>query len=231
MPIPPDVTFLYFGKPQGGARAHHGVITVAMRVKGHCLHLGFSFCSSKDPWCKAMGRDMALARLLNPTIIIPCLYFPKRTAQEVAMAVARHDFDLLETLCPGSKAWGHCRVPSWTRKLGRVIRTATEISRRMKRFHRTHAADALGYLTRIKAAPGSPIDWARHLRGGAPIDEAAEISPETWARLDKVLQERTHKPKPTAAQILARMMRDISELEGSGGANLSRLIDKFDPNG
>lgn len=139
LPVPKSVKFLYFGRPNLGdwrhrkpANIHCGVVTIAWtEVSPGTLHLGFSFCSPEDPWCKAKGRDMALARLLKrmgPTIAVPFLYDAKRTVREVVRAVLSHDFERLEALCgPGTKAWGHSRVPSWTKALAKRMSPARAI--------------------------------------------------------------------------------------------------------
>ena len=121
LPVPEGVKFLYIGAPQGktqkGLPQHQGVVTVAwIESSSGILYLGFSFCSPKDPWCKAAGRDMALARLLHP-LVIPFLYDAKRTAHEVTKAVLSHDFERLAALTPGATMWE--RVPSWTRNLAK----------------------------------------------------------------------------------------------------------------
>jgi hypothetical protein len=133
--IPPGVTFTYYGKPQGGAREHKGVITVAMRVQEHVIYLGFSFCSPKDPWHKIQGRDLALKRLHDDAVVVPYLYSPKQTARDVVAAVALHDWPRL------SFQTFQARVPDWTKKLGKRmgVRRVSKISK----------------LYRFKAAPGS----------------------------------------------------------------------------
>ena len=125
LPVPPGVKFIYIGAPRGktkkGSPQHQGVVTVAwIEPSPGTLHLAFSFCSPKDRWCKATGRDMALARLLHPAVI-PCLYSPKRTVHEVVRAVLTHDFMRIYTLAPGATMLG--MVPSWTKAL--VKRMAT----------------------------------------------------------------------------------------------------------
>lgn len=202
LPVPPGVKFLYVGAPSPGryldfgrrVPVSRGVVTVAWTSPAPgTLHLGFSFCSPKDRWCKATGRDMAAARLLKktgPTLTIPFLYDAKRTVREVVMAVCRHDFGKLEALCPGATAWGHPQVPSWTKNLVNVMKGGTAIfisdfHRIGKRPHVTHAFDALGYSLGISTP---------------------------WDRMKKALQKDIHVPKPTGAQILAGMMQDIAAL-------------------
>ena len=112
LPVPEGVKFLYVRNGD-----HQGVVTVAwIESSPGILHLGFSFCSPKDLWCKAAGRDMALARLIHP-LVIPFLYSPKRTVHEVTRAVLSHDFERLAALTPGATMWE--RVPSWTRGLAK----------------------------------------------------------------------------------------------------------------
>ena len=148
LPVPPGVIFLYFGRPERGSREHQGVVTVAwIEPSPGILHLSFSFCSPKDRWCKATGRDMALARLLHP-LIIPFLYSPKRTVHEVTRAVLSHDFERLAPLTPGATMWE--RVPSWTRGLAkrmsktrvvaiyRLPGSATRIIANLKEFEIKH---------------------------------------------------------------------------------------------
>lgn len=153
LPVPPGVKFLYVGAPRGktkrGMPQHQGVVTVAWITPAPgVLHLGFSFCSPKDPWCKAKGRDMALARLLKrtgPTIILPFLYDAKRTVREVVRAVLSHDFGRLEPFCPGTTAWGHIKVPSWTKGLAMRVKVPPVPA---------HAADAVTYLLSGLYPPG-----------------------------------------------------------------------------
>ena len=121
LPVPEGVKFLYIGAPRGktqkGVPQHQGVVTVAwITPSPGTLHLGFSFCSPKDRWCKITGRDMALARLLRP-LVIPFLYDTKRTVHEVVRAVLTHDFMRIAVLSPGATMWG--RVPDWTRGLAK----------------------------------------------------------------------------------------------------------------
>ena len=122
LPIPLGTKFIYIGKPGPG------VVTVAwISPAPGTLHLGFSFCSPKDRWCKATGRDMALARLIHP-VAIPFLYSPKRTVHEVIRAVLSHDFGKLSALSPGATMWGS--VPSWTKDLTKRLMAGTERDRR-----------------------------------------------------------------------------------------------------
>lgn len=178
-PAPPGVKFLYFGRPRrqpqqrhkglpdllqhllghpkNGSLEHHGVVTVAYSIAERVplVEIAFSFCSPKDRWCKATGRDMAITRLHNSPITVPYIYSPKRTMHEVVRAILSHDFQRLERLIPGMKAWGNCRVPSWTKDLAERMErkeiTASEINRTLGRPANwrpdpTHAADAFTYL-------------------------------------------------------------------------------------
>ena len=139
LPVPEGVKFLYIR-----AKGHQGVVTVAWITPGPgILHLGFSFCSPKDPWCKATGRDMALARLIHP-LVIPFLYSPKRTVHEVTRAVLSHDFERLAALTPGATMWE--RVPSWTRGLGKGKTEQVWVHPRIARFF-------LHYETAAKVNP------------------------------------------------------------------------------
>ena len=152
LPVPPGVKFLYIrvlrGKTKKGVPQHQGVVTVAWTSPAPgILHLGFSFCSPKDRWCKVTGRDMALERLLHP-LVVPFLYSPKRTAHEVVRAVMSHDFGKLAALTPGATMWE--RVPSWTRGLAkrmsktrvvaiyRLPGSATRIIANLKEFEIKH---------------------------------------------------------------------------------------------
>ena len=122
LPVAPGVTFLYFGRPGApgawheGDRAHQGVVTVAIdknSVQG-VLHMGFSFCSPKDRWCKITGRDMAMDRLYDDPLVIPYLYDHRRTALDVIRAVLTHNRRLTafaDAVPPLLK------VPDWTRGL------------------------------------------------------------------------------------------------------------------
>ena len=136
--MPEGVKFLYFGRvqisdfyrPKGGRRAHHqGVVTIAwIETSPGTLHLGFSFCSPEDHWCKATGRNMALARLLTP-VVVPFLYDAKRTVHEIVRAVITHDFMRIAALTPGATMiWE--RVPSWTKDLAKRLMGGTESERR-----------------------------------------------------------------------------------------------------
>ena len=123
LPVPPGVSLLYVGAPRGktskGVSQHQGVVTVAwIESSPGTLHLAFAFCSPEDRWCKATGRDMALARLIHP-LVIPFLYSPKRTVHEVVRAVLTHDFVRLAALFP--RMTMRERVPSWTMRLGERI--------------------------------------------------------------------------------------------------------------
>lgn len=148
LPVPEGVKFLYIGRPRHKTPAmealdrafgprleqvfgpqnadygdHKGVVTVAWITPAPgVLHLGFSFCSPEDPWCKAKGRDMAAARLRWLMMTVPFLYDAKRTVYEVARAILSHDFDLLKPLCLAIADWGHSRVPSWTKGLVRRVK-------------------------------------------------------------------------------------------------------------
>ena len=141
LPVPEGVKFLYVGAPRGktkrGFPQHQGVVTIAYITPAPgILHMGFSFCNPgqkgippdgkgnghlgrpntpPDRWCRATGRDMALARLIHP-LVIPFLYSPKRTVHEVTRAVLSHDFGRLAALTPGATMW---EVPSWTRGLAK----------------------------------------------------------------------------------------------------------------
>ena len=123
LPVPEGVKFLYIGAPRGktkkGVPQHQGVVTVAWITPGPgVLHLGFSFCSPKDHWCKITGRDQTLARLLHP-IVMPFLYSPKRTVHETVRAVLTHDFQRVTALSPGATMLG--TVPSWTKNLAKRL--------------------------------------------------------------------------------------------------------------
>lgn len=136
LPVPDGVKFLYLGRPSKGVNWSHkdweyyqqGVVTVAwIESSPGVLHLGFSFCSPKDRWCKITGRDMAMARLLTP-IVIPFLYDAKRTVHEVVRAVVTHDFMRLAALTPGATMiWE--RVPSWTMGLAKRLMGGTKRER------------------------------------------------------------------------------------------------------
>ena len=153
LPVPPGVKLLYFGHrsilmgKHMGALGHHGVVTVAwIEPTPGTLHLGFSFCSPKDPRRKIGGRDIALTRLLHP-VVIPFLYSPRRTVHEVTRAIMSHDFVRLAAIAPGVTMWG--MIPSWTKDLAKKVwpphrRTKLLIWNRIRPL--THAADAMGYL-------------------------------------------------------------------------------------
>ena len=79
------------------------------------LHLGFSFCSPKDRWCKITGRDMAMERLYDDPLVVPYLYDAKRTTLDVVRAVLTHNRRLTafaDAVPP------LLRVPDWTKALG-----------------------------------------------------------------------------------------------------------------
>ena len=123
--VPKGVKFIYIGAPRGktkkGVPQHQGVVTVAwITPSPGILHLGFSFCSPKDPWCKATGRDMAAARLISKYLPVPYLYDVKRTMREVVRAVLSHDFDRLHLCVHPARGWDTVRlVPSWTKDLAK----------------------------------------------------------------------------------------------------------------
>lgn len=134
LPIPPGVSFRYYGQPtanvskEAGARGHQGVMTVAMlqepTLPGKLL-LGFAFCNAGDPrknippdsFCKVEGRDRAMERLFDDPVVAPYLYEPRRMAEYVAGAVATHEFKRLiqygVQLPPGFAE----KVPHWTKYL------------------------------------------------------------------------------------------------------------------
>ena len=129
LPVPPGVKLIYYGRPSQN-HAHQGVVTVAwIEPSPGLLHLAFSFCSPGDRWCKATGRDMALARLLHP-IVMPFLYSPQRTVHETVRAVLTHDFQRVTALSPGATMLG--TVPSWTKDLAKRLMGGTEKNRRPK---------------------------------------------------------------------------------------------------
>ena len=136
LPIPAGASLLYIGRPPRpgtGSLEHEGVVTVAWITPAPgVLHLGFSFCSPKDRWCKVTGRDMALARIRTPLLDVPFLYDAERTVREVTRAVLNHDFEILEALIPGVTAWGHRRVPSWTKELGKRMGDSSRLRQAAK---------------------------------------------------------------------------------------------------
>lgn len=149
MPIPPGMTFLYYGQPtyigtkEAGARGHRGVMTVAVMqepaLPGKIL-LGFAFCNAgdprkkilPDPYCKTEGRDKAMERLFDDPVVVPYLYEPRRMAEYVAGAVAVHEFERLSQygvqLPPGFAE----KVPHWTKGLPQRMK-ARKMLKRMKR--------------------------------------------------------------------------------------------------
>jgi hypothetical protein len=180
---------------------------------------------------------MAAARLLTPTMTIPFLYDTKRTVREVVKALLSHDFGKLEMLCPGSIAWGHARVPSWTKDLAERMErreiTATEINLRMGRPKGwrpdpTHIMDAITFAFRpprladlaIKAVPGSPIDLARE-KGAArrakayEVQEAARL--EADATHENLLRHKAgHAPKYTPILSLNSLLRILADIDKLG---------------
>lgn len=118
--VAPGITFQYYGRPGApgawheGDRAHQGVVTVAIDQGPGILHLGFSFCSPKDRWCKVTGRDMAMERLYDDPLVVPYLYNPRRSAFDVIRAVLAHNRRLTafaDAVPPLLK------VPDWTKGL------------------------------------------------------------------------------------------------------------------
>lgn len=210
LPVPPGVKFLYFGRPKG-SHDHHGVVTVAwIEPSPGTLHLGFSFCSPKDPWHKTTGRDIALTRLLHP-LVIPFLYSPRRTVHEVTRAVMSHDFVRLAAIAPGVTMWGI--IPSWTKDLAKRMwpkKITTEFSK------------TLSYKLLTRRQPRSPkplitfISTPRHMGKSLffkyCVEEPAEISPEAWERLENVL--RRTRPRPSPLDIITRMFVDIAPPPG-----------------
>lgn len=187
--IPPGTTFIYIGRPRGGAREHQGVVTVAMLSPAPgILHLGFSFCSPSDPWCKITGRDLAIARLINP-IMVPCLYSPRQIALEVARAVMMHDFELLRV---GLRMPFLTNVPSWTKKL--VKKLKGQRARRPRKKPLSHPHPFLCRPTERK-----------------PTDDF-------FSRLRKRLTESYHpdgrsEPILATADIMLGMLNDILSLQ------------------
>jgi len=203
-PVPEGIKFVYYGRPTHrgpvlgrSSHDHHGVVTMAWIIpEPGVLHIAFSFCSPKDLWCKATGREMALARLIHP-IIVPYLYSPKRIISDVARAVMVHDFRRLAALTPGAIICG--LVPSWTKGLAKHLMGGTARERRSG------------------GAPISILSTPRRKDGPFSsfcIDEAAEVSPEAWARLGKIARRRFLGAPPIdySLGILARMMADIAAL-------------------
>ena len=226
-PATPGVKFLYVGRPPGG------VVTVAYSITERVplVEMAFSFCSPKDRWHKGLGRDMAVTRLRNSPITVPYIYSPERTVHEVVRGVLSHDFQRLERLIPGMKAWGHCRVPSWTKDLAKRVEgkeiTAAEINRRMGRPKRwrpepTHTGDAFAFMApgfktnpqeatslaklAIKAVPGAPIDMARKK------EAAYKILRNKTGRFPHIVFYDEPATFPIPDTILARILSDIAKL-------------------
>ena len=198
LPVSPGVKLLYFGRPEGvktchlgpypvkgGSREHQGVVTVAwIEPSPGTLHLGFSFCSPKDPWCKTTGRDIALTRLLHP-VVIPFLYSSQRTVHEVARAIMSHDFKRLAAIAPGVTMWGI--TPSWTK----------DLAKKMWPPHRH---------TKLFIWKCPPLTHTVNVM-------SAEFSSEAWERLPKTLWRRTRpRPHPSPLDILTRMAVDLAGL-------------------
>jgi hypothetical protein len=158
--------------------------------------------------------------------------------------VMTHDFKRLAALTPGATMWGS--VPSWTKDLAKWIKADERLARLIARVKR-HASGIFAHRRKgktlddiflaHKAAPGSPIDWARALRqpkAPGPFsdyfpDEAAAVSPEAMALLDKIVRRRMRHHHPLSIahldkifgppleveiplKILGRMMADIANL-------------------
>jgi hypothetical protein len=216
LPVPPGVKLLYFGHrsilmgKHMGARGHHGIVTVAwIESSPGTLHLGFSFCSPKDPWCKTTGRDIALTRLLHP-VVIPCLYDARRTVHEIARAIMSHDFKRLAAIAPGVTMWG--MIPSWTKGLAEKMWPETPEA--------TEFSKTLSYklLTMRRSHPPRPLitfistpRQVNNLFSKYCVDESATISPEVWET--KNWEGFGCRPGPyTALDILTRMAVDIAGL-------------------
>jgi hypothetical protein len=119
--VPPNVKIFYLGRPGKevspllGAKAHDGVMTMAVKIQELYLEFGFAFCSPQDPWCKVIGRDTALVRLGNMPMRVPYLYDPKQMISQVAHAVLAHDLK-------GLVGYGviipkNLSIPTWTKEL------------------------------------------------------------------------------------------------------------------
>lgn len=200
LPVPEGVKFLYVGRPtwlsasrlapdgSEGARNHEGVVTVAYcTYDTHIAYVAFSFCSPKDSWCRAMGRDMALARLRTSYLTVPYFYDAKRTVREVVRAVLSHDWKTLFNVAnyvPSDLQHFQCSVPGWTRALAKRIWTTKRPRPRI-------------------AFISTPMQL-KDLFSKYCIEESVEISGEPC--------KRPNINKPTAQQIIARIMRDIAAL-------------------
>jgi hypothetical protein len=199
LPVPEGVKFLYVGAPRGktrkGVPQHHGVVTVAYSIAEKCHRVEISFAFTNmgdpkkgirpDPYSKSEGRYQAVKKLRDGGYLtVPYLYDAKRTVHEVVRAVLSHEFERLETLCgPGTKVWGRCRVPSWTKALAKRMEER-EVGGRIRRL-RVPPADAFAFMTPFFSTPCR----------GKTLAEVLGI-----------------RPKPTPQQIVARMMVDIAAL-------------------
>ena len=230
LPLPEGMKFIYIGAPRGktkkGVPQHQGVVTVAwISPAPGVLHLGFSFCSPKDRWCKVTGRDMALPRLIHP-LVIPFLYDAQRTVHEVVRAVLSHDFVRLAALSPGATMWR--LVPPWTKGLAKRMRAKARVAKlvaAMKRPRFTHAAGAFAFMDPFFNPPrqeGKSLaekilshPWQSGPDKMCFMNEAAAVSPEAWDKLTKNVRRRFIGAPPIghSLAILARMMADIANLE------------------
>ena len=129
--IPAGVRFLYFGRPTGSNR-HRGVMTVAYRVDPmqSQMGVGFSFCSPKDRWIKAIGQDLALRRLKEGIIFAPYLYHPRRLVVQIARGLMERRLIEVNNVCsyyqpvssPPKGSGGVARlVPGWAPNLAKRL--------------------------------------------------------------------------------------------------------------
>ena len=118
-----SMRYYYFGRPLTGR--HQGVITMAVEVDSGYTEAGFamSFCSPKDQFCKARGRQIAGGRLNKPglkhTVVLAkdvkpstaiCTYFNDQMDRSVLPQWARDWVLVPDALAAGASIMRHVGV-------------------------------------------------------------------------------------------------------------------------
>jgi hypothetical protein len=174
LPIPPGVTFFYYGRPTklrselAGARGHQGVVTVAMGLSESSperIILGLSFCSTEDAFCKVTGRDLALQRLFDDPVVIPYLDEPQKMARQVVALLITREFKKLSQFGVVMPTDIERLVPGWAKDLAKSMQKRQSF-KKPTRLSVDHSMDAAAYLIEAMKALNEP---QKYQPGGAPI--------------------------------------------------------------